>query len=87
MWRTLCRKIYFDWMGWKTEITVRPYDKCILCVAPHTSNWDFIVAELYYTAIGRRAEFLMKREWFFGLLACFGGEWEASPSTAVARQA
>lgn len=65
MWRTLCRKIYFDWMGWKTEITVRPYDKCILCVAPHTSNWDFIVAELYYTAIGRRAEFLMKREWFF----------------------
>lgn len=65
MWRALCRKIYFDWMGWKTEVTVQSHDKCILCVAPHTSNWDFIVAELYYTAIGRRAEFLMKREWFF----------------------
>ena len=42
------------------------HDKCIICVAPHTSNWDFIIAKLYYWAIGRSAGFLMKKEWFVG---------------------
>lgn len=52
-------------MGWKEHVTVERPDKCIICVAPHTSNWDFILAELYYHAIGRTAGFLMKKEWFF----------------------
>ena len=65
MLRTLCRKILFDALGWRTEVTVPHRDKCIICVAPHTSNLDFFVAELYYLSIGRRAGFLMKREWFF----------------------
>lgn len=52
-------------MGWKTDVTVPHHDKCIICVAPHTSNWDFIIAQLYYRSIGRRAGFLMKKEWFF----------------------
>lgn len=47
------------------NVTVPHHDKCIICVAPHTSNWDFIIAELYYHAIGRKAGFLMKKEWFF----------------------
>ncbi len=34
--------------GWK----LGPVDgvdlpKCIICVAPHTSNWDFIVGKLF----------------------------------------
>ena len=41
------------------------YPKCILCLAPHTSNWDFVIAKLFYGAIGRHSDFLMKREWFF----------------------
>lgn len=65
MLRTLCRKILFDALGWRTEVTAPHRDKCIICVAPHTSNLDFFVAELYYLSIGRRAGFLMKREWFF----------------------
>lgn len=51
--------------GWKVNITVPDYPKCIICVAPHTSNWDFILGELAYTSVGRKAGFLMKDTWFF----------------------
>ena len=64
MFKSLCRLI-FRKMGWQVEMTVPYRDKCIICVAPHTSNWDFIIAELYYRSIGRTAGFLMKKEWFF----------------------
>ena len=63
MFKSLCRLI-FRKMGWQVEMTVPYRDKCIICVAPHTSNWDFIIAELYYHSIGRTAGFLMKKEWF-----------------------
>ena len=64
MLKSLCRLI-FRKMGWQVEMTVPSRDKCIICVAPHTSNWDFIIAKLYYHSIGRTAGFLMKKEWFF----------------------
>lgn len=50
--------------GWKLDITVPDYPKCIICVAPHTSNWDFILGKLAYAAVGRKAGFLMKASWF-----------------------
>lgn len=50
--------------GWKVEITTPDYPKCLICVAPHTSNWDFILGELAYTSVGRKAGFLMKEDWF-----------------------
>lgn len=55
-------------MGWTAEDTLPKRDKCIICVAPHTSNWDFIIGQLYYRSIGRHAGFLMKKEWFWGPL-------------------
>ena len=58
-------------LGWKVSITIPDYPKCIVCVAPHTSNWDFILGELAYTSIGRKAGFLMKDTWFFWPLGCF----------------
>ena len=61
----IARKLLFGLMGWKEHVTVPRHDKCIICVAPHTSNWDFIIAKLYYYAIGRKARFMMKKEWFF----------------------
>lgn len=57
--------------GWTTSITVPDYPKCIICVAPHTSNWDFILGKLAYAAAGRKAGFLMKESWFFWPLGCF----------------
>ena len=46
--------------GWKVEVTVPDVPKSIICVAPHTSNWDFILGELAYTSVGRKAGFLLK---------------------------
>lgn len=51
--------------GWKVVIDVPDYPKSIICVAPHTSNWDFILGKLAYASIGRKAGFLMKKFWFF----------------------
>ena len=51
--------------GWKLGPVVEDVPKCVICVAPHTSNWDFIVGKLFYTSIGRNASFLIKKEWFF----------------------
>ena len=57
--------------GWKVDITVPDFPKCIICVAPHTSNWDFILGELAIRSVGRRAGFLMKSSWFFFPLGYF----------------
>lgn len=51
--------------GWKLTVTVPDYPKSIICVAPHTSNWDFILGKLAYASLGRHAGFLMKKWWFF----------------------
>lgn len=51
--------------GWKVEITTPRLDRCIICVAPHTSNWDFIIGLAAYKSLGREANFLMKEFWFF----------------------
>lgn len=52
-------------IGWKIEGITNYPDKCILCVAPHTSNWDLILGQLVYTSMGKKASFLMKKSWFF----------------------
>ena len=62
--RILSRSI-LKLFGWKVEISTPDYPKCIICVAPHTSNWDFILGKLAYAAVGRHAGFLMKESWFF----------------------
>lgn len=51
--------------GWKVLCTVPDYPKCIICVAPHTSNWDFVLGKLAYWSLGRQAGFLIKESWFF----------------------
>lgn len=51
--------------GWRVECTVPDYPKCIICVAPHTSNWDFVLGKLAYWSVGRHAGFLIKESWFF----------------------
>lgn len=65
MLKSICKTILHRWLGWRIEVTEKTPDKCIICVAPHTSNWDFIIGELYYTSIGLTSNFLMKKEWFF----------------------
>lgn len=52
-------------MGWTTEVTEAHPDKYIICLAPHTSNRDFLIGQLYAGAEGIESNFLMKKEWFF----------------------
>ena len=63
--------------GWKIVIGVEEPPKSVVCVAPHTSNWDFIIGKLSYWAVNRQASFLMKKSWFFfplgNLLTAMGG--------------
>lgn len=77
MLQSICKFIYFKLLGWDWEVTIPARDKCILCVAPHTSNWDFPLGEVCITAMGRKAGFLMKKDWFFwpagSILRAMGG--------------
>lgn len=57
-------------MGWDVEVSVPDLPKAIICVAPHTSNWDFIIGELAIRSVGRKAGFMMKSSWFFFPLGC-----------------
>jgi 1-acyl-sn-glycerol-3-phosphate acyltransferase len=57
--------IYTRILGWKYKVTVPSFDKCVICAAPHTTNYDLFIGKLFYGIIGRRAHFLMKKEWFF----------------------
>lgn len=62
---SICRCILFRWLGYK-EINnqVHP-EKYVIALAPHTSNWDFIISMLYSGAKGMRCQFMMKKTWFF----------------------
>lgn len=51
--------------GWKVILSTPDFSKSIICVAPHTSNWDFILGELAIHSVGRQSGFLMKESWFF----------------------
>ena len=63
--------IYYRLLGWKTNVTVPNYDKCVVCAAPHTTNFDLFIGKLFYGALGRKTSFMMKKEWFFFPLGLF----------------
>lgn len=65
MIKKFCNWLLYKRMGWCTEITELHPQKYIICLAPHTSNWDFIIGTLYSRANGVKSHFLMKKEWFF----------------------
>ncbi|MDO4191608.1 MAG: 1-acyl-sn-glycerol-3-phosphate acyltransferase [Bacteroidales bacterium] len=50
--------------GWSIIDKQRLPNKCVICIAPHTSNWDFVWGLLYKHATHLKASFLMKKEWF-----------------------
>lgn len=54
-----------SWFGWKIENNVPKRDRCVICVAPHTSNVDLWVGLLAFATLKRgKPNFLMKKEWF-----------------------
>jgi 1-acyl-sn-glycerol-3-phosphate acyltransferase len=63
MKQSLCKGILRA-CGWTIGPKGDDVPKCVICVAPHTSNLDFTIGKLFYNAIGRKAKFLIKKEWF-----------------------
>ena len=65
MLRTLCGWLLYKVCGWTKEVSVSHPKKYIICLAPHTSNWDFVLGQLYSYADGVKINFRMKKGWFF----------------------
>lgn len=58
--------------GWTVSKNVDFPEKCVICIAPHTSNWDFFFGCLGYSALGGTGkQFMIKKEWFFFPLNLF----------------
>ncbi len=68
----LIAKWLLNLAGWKI-IGKIPDDlkKCIVVVAPHTSNWDFVIGRLAYFVLGVKVKILIKKELFFFPLGPF----------------
>lgn len=58
-------KSILNLIGWKITGETNLPDKSVICVAPHTSNWDLLLGLVVYKSLGRKAHFLIKKEWFF----------------------
>jgi len=64
-WWRFCNWLLFEKWDWTMKVTERHPDKYIICLAPHTSNWDFVIGQLYNGATMLHSNFMMKKEWFF----------------------
>ena len=53
----------FKLLGWKADFDCKIPNKCIVCIAPHTSNWDFVIGVLFKSAYKIKANFFIKKEW------------------------
>lgn len=65
MIRNICQWVLYKRLGWKKDVAFELPEKYIICLAPHTSNWDLILGQLFEHAEGMKCNFLMKKEWFF----------------------
>lgn len=63
MFTTICHWL-LNISGWKIEGQLPELPKYVLIVAPHTSNWDFIVGVLARGALATRIHFLGKHQLF-----------------------
>lgn len=71
--RSLAKWIYFKLLGWKVvgNVTMSKdtVKKAVIIAAPHTSNYDFLMALLLRQVVGIKSNFVGKKElfvWPFG---------------------
>lgn len=71
-------------LGWKMTGKLPAENKVIVIGAPHTSNWDFIIAMACIMALGVKVSWMMKAEAFVWPLA---GLWKALGGIPIKRKA
>ncbi len=50
MLQAIAKWLLYGFMGWKKDVRFILPDKAIICLAPHTSNYDFLIGQLYARA-------------------------------------
>jgi 1-acyl-sn-glycerol-3-phosphate acyltransferase len=64
--RRILAKLVLKLIGWNIVGSIPPdQKKVIVTMAPHTSNWDFVLGWLGYSSIGLNSKYLIKKEAFF----------------------
>jgi len=58
-------------VGWRIEGDIPDLARCVVAVAPHSSNWDFVHAVAAVFALGLRVSFIGKHTLFRGSLGGF----------------
>jgi len=71
-------------LGWKITGQFPKESKLVFIGAPHTSNWDFIIAMAAIEAVGIKASWMMKKEAFFWPL---GGTFKKMGGVPIDRRA
>ncbi|MCE9680534.1 lysophospholipid acyltransferase family protein [Shewanella sp. AS1] len=78
MWQFFCKTL-LKLIGWKLDGALPDVPQYVTIVAPHTSNWDFIIGVLARGALGQKIHFLAKHQlfippwgWFFKVLGGTG---------------
>ena len=69
-------------MGWKLTGELPKEKKLIFLGAPHTSNWDLLIAMGAIFSVGLKCSWMMKKEAFFWPL---GGLWKAMGGVPIDR--
>lgn len=70
-------------IGWKVTGQLPNEQKVVLIGAPHTSNWDFVIAMAAMLSVGLRFSWMMKKEAFF---FPFGLLWKAMGGVPIDRK-
>ncbi|HEX9396370.1 MAG TPA: lysophospholipid acyltransferase family protein [Burkholderiales bacterium] len=74
---TVLARLLFWLAGWRFEGEFPPRPKMVAIVAPHTSNWDFVIGIIAVFALGLGVRFLGKHTlfnpWLGWLMRWFGG--------------
>ncbi len=55
---------WFKFTGWTVKSKMPDgIKKCVICAAPHTSNWDLVYAMAFCHLAGLKIKFTIKNEW------------------------
>lgn len=62
----IAAKMFMIAKGWRYDVDIiKPLDKCLLIVAPHTSAWDFVIGKAAFILGNIPARIAIKKEAFF----------------------
>ena len=61
----LLAKLIYSFSGWKVKGSIpKDINHCVVLMAPHTSNWDFVLGFLGFAILHQKINVLIKKEAF-----------------------